>query len=245
MMLLYKDNKFDFETWLSAARNDGAFVLVDKPAGWTSFDVVAKLRSTLKVKKIGHAGTLDPAATGLLIIGCGKATKRLEEFQNLSKEYTGEIKLGATTKTDDSEAPEENIKDASHISLKDIIAAKEKLTGKILQTPPLYSAKHVQGKRAYALARKEKEFEIPASEVEIYSFDIAQYNPPVAEFLVQCSKGTYIRSLARDLGEILKCGAYLLSLRRSAIGNYSAGSALNIEEISRMAKELIEKNANL
>lgn len=236
-MLLSRSNTNEFSLWMESAHSTGAIALIDKSLEWTSFDVVAKLRGMVKTKKVGHAGTLDPLATGLLIIAFGKATKEIDNFQAKSKEYIAEIKLGATTITDDSEADEENTTDASSITLDSIQSALQKYIGVVQQFPPKYSAKKVQGKKLYELARKNIEVEIKPSTVEIYSFDIIDYNSPMIKANIHCSKGTYIRSLARDLGADLGVGGYLAGLRRSAIGEYKTDDALTIDEFKNLISQ--------
>jgi tRNA pseudouridine55 synthase len=230
-MLLDNTNINDFSLWLHLANTDGATILIDKESGWTSFDVVAKIRNLLKIKKIGHAGTLDPLATGLLILCLGKATKTIEQFQNQPKEYIAEVKFGATTRTDDAEAPEENLQDTSFLT-EQLIAEKSKLfLGEILQLPPIYSAKKVQGKKLYELARKNKSVDISPSKVNVYSIEILNFSNPFVKLKISCSKGTYIRSLARDLGREIGCGAYLSSLRRTKIGDFDVEKALKICDV--------------
>ncbi|MEJ5304704.1 MAG: tRNA pseudouridine(55) synthase TruB [Ignavibacteria bacterium] len=222
--------------------NEGAVILINKPEGWTSFKVVDKVRRILKIKKVGHAGTLDPKATGLLILCTGKLTKNIEEFQNQIKEYRGKIYFGKTTPTMDMEsikqASEE--KDISYLNI-DLIREKAKeFIGEIEQVPPSYSAIWVDGKRAYELARKGKDFNLKPRKVQVFKFEILNFNPPIAEFEVVCSKGTYIRSLANDLGQKLGCGAFLYQLERTKIGNFSVDDALNISEL----QNLIQKSLN-
>lgn len=229
MLILTKHNLEDYEIWSKAATENGAALLIDKAKNWTSFDAVAKIRNTLKIKKVGHAGTLDPLATGLLIICVGKATKIIFEFQEQYKIYSGKIKLGATTKTDDAEAEEENLKDV-HCTFDEISKAIEDLTGKIMQIPPIYSARKIKGKRLYELARKNIEVQPEPKEVEVYEFNIVKYMPPFLSFSIKCSKGTYIRSLARDLGAKLFVGGYLYELRRDSIGKYSAYDAFTVAD---------------
>ncbi len=237
-MVLSKSNIILFEDWLQEARSSGGTLLVDKDLSWTSFDVVAKLRNQFHVKKIGHAGTLDPLATGLLILCLGKDTKTIESYQNMSKEYIAEIKLGATTATDDSEGEEQNITDSRHLTKENIEIAIAAFVGKIEQIPPIFSAKKVNGKRAYKLARENKEVELTASLVEIYSIDILEINLPIVKIKVACSKGTYIRSLARDIGQKLGVGGYLSSLRRTRIGEFSAEDAFKVPEIISMINNI-------
>lgn len=208
-------------------------LLIDKPLEWTSFDVVKKLRGILKIKKIGHAGTLDPLATGLLILCTGKMTKRIESFQNQEKEYTGKMILGQTTPSYDLETEPTLPQDLSEITAKKIYFAASQLTGLINQVPPLHSAIKVDGKRAYKLARAGQEVELKARQVTISAFDITAINLPEIEFRVVCSKGTYIRSLARDLGAALGVGAYLSELCRTRIGEFLLSDAKTLEELSQ------------
>lgn len=219
--------------WLEHIFIDGGVVLVDKPLRWTSFDVVAKLRRLLKIKRIGHAGTLDPLATGLLIVCCGKATKQVSTFQELDKEYDVNIKLGAHTANDDSETPETDHCDISHLTQEQILSTIHSFTGTIEQYPPAYSAIHRNGQRLYRLARQGKiPHEIPPRTVTIYSIKVASIELPYVRFVVRCSKGTYIRALARDIGEVLGVGAYVKELRRLAIGPYHIRDAFSIEELA-------------
>ncbi len=204
-------------------------MLIDKPLQWTSFDVVRKLRNIIRIKKIGHAGTLDPLATGLLIVCTGKFTKRINEYMAREKEYTGTITLGAVTPTYDLESAPENFSSIESISLAKIQEAALQLTGPILQVPPAHSAIKVNGKRVYELARQGKEVKLAPRPVTIYAFEILSYQEGVVQFLVRCSTGTYIRSLANDLGRILGCGAYLSSLRRTKIGEFSVDDAQTME----------------
>ncbi len=224
--------------WLEILRTNGGTLLIDKDKDWTSFDVIAKLRGLLKISKIGHAGTLDPLATGLLIVCAGKFTKRIDSYQGLRKQYTGTIKFGATTKSEDSETPEENITDISHLESSNILHAFYKYTGKYNQIPPKYSAKKIDGKRAYKLARKDADFEMKPNEVEIFSLHMQKFYSPYADFKVECSKGTYIRSLARDIGEFVGAGGYLYNLRRTAIGGFTIASALKINDVELAVEKL-------
>lgn len=215
---------------------------MDKELKWTSFDVVAKVRNLTKCKKVGHAGTLDPLADGLLILCLGRATKTIESYQDLGKEYLAEIKLGATTVTYDSEAEEENITDTSELTIEQINSAISKYVGKIEQIPPAYSAKKIGGQRMYKLARENKPVEAKPSQVEIYSIDVLDIALPVIKMKIHCSKGTYIRSLARDIGADLNVGGYLKSLRRTAIGIYKADDALTVTELSNLINNLNSNN---
>ena len=211
------------------ASTEGHVLLINKPLEWTSFNVVKKLKYKLKVKKIGHAGTLDPLATGLLILCTGKMTKQIERFQAQEKEYTGTFHLGQTTASYDLESKPENTKPISHLKEEDIIAATKNFIGNIEQTPPIFSAVKVDGQRAYKAARQGKSIQIKSRMVEITEFEITRINLPQIEFKVVCSKGTYIRSLANDFGKALGVGAYLSSLIRTRIGSYKLSDASTIE----------------
>ncbi len=195
-------------------------LLINKPLEWTSFDVVNKLRYRLKIKKIGHAGTLDPLATGLLIICTGKMTKQIDGFQAQEKEYIGKFVIGQTTPSYDLETAHQ------------MRTAARQFIGLIQQTPPLHSAIKIDGKRAYELARKGMEQELKPREVEIKAFEITQVEKPWVSFRVVCSKGTYIRSLARDFGNALGVGAYLAELCRTRIGDFKLENALTIDQVS-------------
>jgi len=206
-------------------------LLVNKPLTWTSFNVVNKLRYKLKIKKIGHAGTLDPLATGLLILCTGKMTKRIEEFVGQEKEYTGKFVIGQTTPSFDLETEVTEAKDISGITEENIRTAVNKFVGLIDQTPPAHSAIWVNGQRSYDLVRKGKEVELKSRQVMVSEFEITRIEKPEIYFRIVCSKGTYIRSLARDLGEALGVGAYLGELCRTRIGEFRLEDAKTIEEI--------------
>ncbi|MDY0053185.1 MAG: tRNA pseudouridine(55) synthase TruB [Bacteroidales bacterium] len=215
---------------------NGSIILVNKPYTWTSFQVVNKLKYHIKHKygvkkfKIGHAGTLDPLATGLLIICIGKFTKRIEEFQAKEKEYTGVFRLGATTPCFDLEKPIDNEYSYIHITDDDILRVANSFIGEIDQTPPLFSAVKVEGKRAYELARENKEVELKSKKIIISEFEVKNINLPDVEFRIVCSKGTYIRSIARDFGLALNSGAHLIELERTRIGEFRLEDALNVNE---------------
>lgn len=209
----------------------GQVLLINKPLRWTSFDVVKKLRYKLKIKKIGHAGTLDPLATGLLIVCSGKMTKSINDFMGMEKEYTGSLVIGQTTESYDLETTPTEPVDISHINAGAIRNAFASFTGIIQQTPPLHSAIKVNGKRAYELARAGEIAELKKREVEIKIFEIVKIELPRIDFRVVCSKGTYIRSLARDVGEVLGVGAYLSALCRTRIGTFKLEDALHVEEV--------------
>ncbi|MEP0368145.1 MAG: tRNA pseudouridine(55) synthase TruB [Cyclobacteriaceae bacterium] len=209
---------------------EGKLLLIDKPREWTSFDAVNKLRYVLKIKKIGHAGTLDPLATGLLIIGTGKFTKKLNELQGLDKEYEGVFEIGKTTPSYDLETAFDSENDTSQVSEQDVLEASKKLTGFQNQMPPVYSAIRVKGKRAYKSARKNEEVKLDPRPVTVHEFEIKKIEDTEVHFRISCSKGTYIRSIAHDLGEILGVGAYLKTLRRTAVGEYRIEEAVALED---------------
>jgi tRNA pseudouridine55 synthase len=218
----------------------GQVVLIDKPLRWTSFDVIQKLRKILGIRKIGHAGTLDPLATGLLIICTGKFTKSINEYMAQEKEYTGTITLGATTPTYDLESEPVNFKPVEHITEEAINAATDNFTGEIAQIPPAHSAIKIGGTRVYELARQGKEVKLEPRKVTIKIFEITKIEIPVIHFRVVCSTGTYIRSLAFDFGEVLGCGGHLSSLRRTMIGAFTAEDAMTPEVFEIKVKEAIE-----
>jgi tRNA pseudouridine55 synthase len=207
----------------------GSVLLVDKPYKWTSFDAIHKLKIAMRVK-IGHAGTLDPMATGLLICCTGEMTKQISGYQKLPKEYTGIIHLGAVTPTFDLESTPEQEKPVDHITPGQIHEATKQFTGDIMQMPPIHSAIKKDGKRAYDLARAGKEVILDVRPITIAEFEITDIQMPEVHFRVVCSTGTYIRSLANDFGEALGCGGYLQALRRTKIGNFSANDALTPEQ---------------
>ena len=227
--------KFDVNQIKEDDIQDGKMLLVDKPLTWTSFDVVKYIRKSLvskfKIKriKVGHAGTLDPLATGLLIICIGKQTKQISIYQNLSKTYTGKFKLGETTPSYDAETEVNKSFNYDHIKEKDIINLSQKFTGKLMQKPPIFSALKKNGKRMYEYARENKKIEIQEREINIYEFEIIKFTDPYIEFKITCSKGTYIRSIANDFGKKLNSGSYLYELRRINIGEFSILNALQIE----------------
>ncbi len=207
----------------------GQVILIDKPIEWTSFDAVRKVRYLVKTKKVGHAGTLDPLATGLLIICTGKFTKQINNYMAQEKEYTGSFTLGATTPTYDLESEPVDAKPYEHLTKEQIEAATVPFTGPILQIPPAHSAIKVDGKRVYELARRGQEVKLEPRPVTIHAFEITAIEGPKVFFRVVCSTGTYIRSLAHDFGQVLGCGAYLSSLRRTKIGAFSVDDAMTIQ----------------
>ena len=214
---------------------NGQVLLIDKPLEWTSFQVVNKLRWHIRKRfdikkiKVGHAGTLDPLATGLLIICTGKQTKNITEYQGQIKEYTGTFTIGATTPSYDLETEVNETFATEHITEELLHKTTEQFTGKIQQKPPIFSAIKKDGKRLYELARKGETTEIKSREVEVNVFEITNINLPKVDFRIVCSKGTYIRSIANDYGAALNSGAHLSTLRRTKIGDYSVEKALSIE----------------
>ncbi len=214
-------------------------MLVDKPFKWTSFDAVNKIKSMLRHRlglkkiKIGHAGTLDPLATGLLIICTGKATKEIIQYQGLDKTYTGTFILGQVTPSFDLETIPEKNSPFLHITPEKIDEAMQQLSGEQKQLPPIYSAKKIRGERAYHYARQGRETELKTNDIRIISLEATRVDLPEVDFRVTCSKGTYIRALARDLGDLLGCGAYLSALRRTHIGDYSVDDAMGMEAVIR------------
>lgn len=221
---------------------EGIVFLVDKPYEWTSFDVVKKIRNALKIKKVGHAGTLDPLATGLLIICAGKMTKQIDSFQQQEKEYTGTFVIGKTTESFDLEKEVVEVADVSHITESDILVAVSQLTGEIQQIPPMHSAIRKDGKRVYESARKGITLELEARKVTVHTFEITNISLPEIHFRIVCTKGTYIRSLARDLGELLGVGAYLAALIRTRIGEYRLEDADNLPELIEKIKGGLHEN---
>ena len=228
----------------AAEFQEGQILLIDKPVEWTSFDVVNKLRwqlkNKLKVKKIkvGHAGTLDPLATGLLVLCTGKFTKKIEGLTADHKTYTGTILLGKTTPSYDLETEYNAEFPTEHITEQLLDEVRLSFLGKQLQTPPIFSAKQIDGKRAYEFARKGEAVELKQNEIEIFDFELDSSELPRLHFSIRCSKGTYIRSIASDLGKQLNSGGTLIELRRTASGDFDIKEALTIEE----AIQLIEKS---
>ena len=209
---------------------DAFALLINKEEAWTSFDVVNKLRYFLKIKKVGHAGTLDPFASGLLIIGVGKGTKALEEFSGLTKCYHAVIRFGVETDTLDRTGKIIAERSVADLTSEKIEEAVGKLKGEVEQIPPMYSAKKVNGKRLYKLARKNQEVERKPIKVIINRADIIEWNKPVLKMDMEVSKGTYIRSYADDLGKMLGCGAHLEDLTRTAIGPYKLEDSFTVSE---------------
>ncbi len=223
---------------------DGEILAFDKPYKATSFKIVYYVRNTLTSRmdgrkiKVGHAGTLDPLATGVLLLCTGKATKKIEELQMLDKEYEATLRLGATTASYDMEHPENATFPIEHITRELVEQTLRKFEGDILQVPPIYSACKVDGKHAYHLARKGKEVQLKAKPLHIYEIELLEYSMPDIKIRVHCGKGTYIRALARDIGEALGSGAYLTALRRTRIGQYRADQSMNPENFDEWLKDI-------
>jgi tRNA pseudouridine55 synthase len=221
---------------------NGQVLLIDKPLTWTSFQVVNKLRWEIRQRfnikkiKVGHAGTLDPLATGLLIICTGKQTKQIDSYQGQVKEYTGTFTLGGTTPSYDLETAVDETFATAHISEELLHITTEQFTGEIQQKPPIFSAIKKDGKRLYELARKGETTEIKERTVTVSKFEITKVNLPEVEFRIICSKGTYIRSIAFDFGKALNSGAHLSALRRTKIGDFSVANALSVEEFIEKLK---------
>jgi len=227
---------------------EGTIILIDKPLNWTSFDVVNKIRWEIKKRfkikklKVGHAGTLDPLATGLLLICTGKKTKEIEKLQNSDKEYIAVIEFGHTTPSYDLETNFDNTYPYDHITKKLLEETLKNFHGEITQFPPMYSAKLVNGKRAYLFAHKGKQVQMNPHVVNIKELEILSFELPQLTLRIKCSKGTYIRSLANDIGKALASGAYLKSLRRTTSGNYSINNAKSIEQFIEDLLTLQPKN---
>ena len=211
----------------------GEIIGIDKPYGWTSFDAVKRVRGAIQRRlgvkkfKVGHAGTLDPLATGVLIVCTGRATKRIDQLQNGSKEYVAEVTFGATTPSYDLEKPIDATYPWEHITLEKIQEVLPRFQGRVMQVPPVFSAVKVDGKRAYSLARRGKDVELKAKPLEISEFEILKWEAPVLTLRIVCSKGTYIRAIARDLGEALDSGAHLTALRRTRVGEMRVDDCLS------------------
>lgn len=223
---------------------EGSVFLIDKPYTWTSFNVVGKFKVLIrratgdKTIKVGHAGTLDPLATGLLVVCTGKATKRVNELMAQRKEYLATIKIGETTPSFDLETKPDKQYPTEHITPELIRDVVNGFIGPQEQIPPLFSAKFIDGKRAYEFARKGVDMELKPSSIEIYGMEVVKFEMPFLELNISCSKGTYIRSIARDIGTALNSGAHLVQLRRTASGDFKIDDALTIEEIEKKFSQL-------
>jgi tRNA pseudouridine55 synthase len=216
---------------------EGEMLLVDKPQGWSSFDVVNRIRHLFHVPRVGHAGTLDPMATGLLIVCSGKRTRELGRFGDLEKEYEGEMRLGARTESYDAETPVVEERTTDGITEERVREVLARFVGIQEQLPPMWSAVKVKGRPLYKYARKGVEVNRPPRTIEISSLTARRIQIPLVEFSVVCSKGTYVRTLAHDLGEALGCGAYLSGLRRTRIGSYHVEDAVTMEELVAIARQ--------
>lgn len=223
-------------------RPEGEILLFNKPLGWTSFDLVKKVRNTLRIKKVGHAGTLDPLATGLMILCTEKQTKQIAELTGKDKVYTGTLRLGQTTPSYDLETELTDAVDVSYITLTQLNQAVMAFAGEISQRPPAHSAVKVDGKRVYKSARAGVEVEIPLRQVHVYAFEITGFELPEVHFRIHCSKGTYIRSLVHDLGQTLGVGAVLTALCRTAIGDLKLEDALELDNF--VAERKVQKQAD-
>lgn len=230
--------------------SDGEILLFDKPLGWTSFDLVRKVRNALyrcyrlKKLKVGHAGTLDPCATGLMILCTGKATKQIDSLQAQEKEYIATLKLGATTPSYDLETEENAVFPTDHFNRETIEQTLKQFVGDIVQVPPVFSAVKINGKRAYEHARKGEEPELKAKNIVIYDIKIISFDMPELILQITCSKGTYIRALARDIGTALHSGAYLTGLRRTRSGQFKVEDAMSIDGFLNECNSDIYKTQN-
>lgn len=216
-------------------------LLVDKPQGITSHDVVSKLRRVFHIKKIGHAGTLDPMATGLLVMLVGKATKVSQYLMSMDKEYTGTIRLGQSTDSQDADGEITGERPVPELSEEAVLKEMKAFIGDQYQTPPMFSAKKVNGQALYKLARQGKTVEREPRVINIAKFEMSRFEPPEIDFLVACSKGTYVRTIAHDLGERLGCGGHLCGLRRNGVGQFRAEKSATIEEIEAMSPSALRK----
>lgn len=232
-----KENQSNAES-----QEEGELILIDKPLTWTSFDVVKKLKWACKFKKIGHAGTLDPLATGLLILCTGKKTKQIDTYQAQEKEYEGTLVLGKTTPSVDLETEFDAEYSTEHITGQLLRQAADQLTGTLQQLPPIYSAVRMDGERLYKKARRGETVEIKPREVTVTLFEVDAAHFPEIHFRIVCSKGTYIRSLVRDFGVLLQSGAYLSALRRTRIGDYHVDNSFQLEAF--IQKKRAELNLN-
>ncbi len=222
---------------------EGYIAVLDKPLEWTSADVVRKIKFTLRKLgyrriKVGHAGTLDPLATGILLVCIGRATKLVDSLQAEEKEYEADVMLGATTPSYDLEHPIDKTYAWEHITRAKVLEALQSLTGERMQTPPLYSAKKIEGTRAYELARAGEEVELRQVKINIYEMELLEYALPRIRIRVRCSKGTYIRSLAREIGEALDSGAHLTSLRRTRSGGFTLARAIGLDDFLKKLQQL-------
>ena len=227
---------------------EGEIILIDKALNWTSFQVVKKIKNVLYKKtgikklKVGHAGTLDPLASGLVIVCTGKQTKKIQSYQDKEKEYVAEIKFGETTPSFDLETEPDQKYPVEHLTEDGVLDALKSFEGEQQQIPPVFSAKNLNGKRAYEYARKGKKIDLKPNRVVFYSLELLDFNNPYVTVKVECSKGTYIRAFARDLGNIMNTGAHLTALRRTRIGNYKVIDALTMDEFVRKNSITLDNN---
>ena len=225
--------------------NEGEIIYIDKPLHWTSFDVVKRIRLRIlcrikqKKLKVGHAGTLDPLATGVMIICTGRATKRIEEFQYQTKEYIATLRLGATTPSFDLETEIDGVYPHEHITRESVVRTLPRFVGSIMQIPPSYSACKVDGRRAYDMARKGQAVDLKPKELVIDEIELLDFTSDILRIRVVCSKGTYIRALARDLGEALGSGAHLIGLVRTRVGEVTLDRCLSVDDIGRIVAEAV------
>lgn len=240
-MVISKNNYSNYVLTKDYINQNGATFLLNKELTWTSNDLVSKLRSFLKTKKVGHAGSLDPFATGLMIISVSKDTKQINYYLEEPKEYIALIKLGARTKSFDAEHPETEQKPIKDLSKENLIKVIKSFEGKQIQEAPVFSAKKYKGKRQYELSRQNIKIEPKKSEIEIFKIELLDIYNPFIEIKINCSKGTYIRSIANDLGNKLECGGYLFQLQRTKIGDYSVDNTFKIKELIN----IISENENL
>ncbi|MCX7737067.1 MAG: tRNA pseudouridine(55) synthase TruB [Candidatus Kapabacteria bacterium] len=245
IVILTKDNINDINEWLKSLNEEGGISLLIKEKGWTSFDLVAKLRNLTGIRKIGHSGTLDPLATGLMIIMFGRATKKASMFSDLNKRYLATVKFGARTATYDREMEEEDLKNIDDLDFDKIKNILEGFKGKIIQKPPIYSAKSFKGKKLYKIIRGKQDLnediineirEIKKNEVEIYQLELLNYLNGIGIIDINCSSGTYIRTLVDDIGQKLGTGAYLYDLIRTGIGEFDIKQGFTINEFQNLIK---------
>ncbi|HWV24166.1 MAG TPA: tRNA pseudouridine(55) synthase TruB [Thermomicrobiales bacterium] len=213
------------------------YLIIDKPAGWTSHDVVGRIRRILGERRAGHAGTLDPAATGVLPIAVGLATRTVEYLSEASKAYRAEFTFGVTTDSADGDGVLTSVKDASQLAERDVVAALARFEGEQMQVPPMHSAIRIDGERLYERVRRGEEVEVPPRPVTIHDIHLESWNPPVARVFVSCSKGTYIRSLARDIGQMAGTGAYMSNLVRVRTGPFTLEHAIRLDELEDLVRE--------
>ncbi len=234
MNLLQKSTLQNFSDWKAQAEIKGGIILVNKDEGWTSFDIVRKIKHLLAIKKVGHSGTLDPLASGLMLIAIGKATKLLNDLQNADKQYIGRIKIGATTPSYDRETQETDKVNITFLDENKIYSLLDTFKGDILQFPPVFSALKFEGKRAYKLARKKENIQLEPRKVQISNFEILEIDCPFIKFKIDVSKGFYVRSFAYDFGKELGYPSYLYSLQRTRIGEFFLENAINVEDIQNL-----------